>query len=177
MISANSIMYAIFWFAIGALVGAQWTRMRHQVRHIAQAQAGEGSPVTAQEITDEQTVRRRRWPRRLLDTFIVLLFVGSAAQAYYQDSQTRRVADCTNAYSDLFADSLEARSSASASAQQALDVLMETVGQLTTGTEAGTPQVRAKFRAALDEYLLQRTESKKQQAQNPFPPPPRDLCK
>jgi len=65
-------------------------------------------------------------------------------------------------------------SAATAAAQNALDELMSTVGQLTTG--AASPEVREKFRTALQNYLAKRAEAKKRQQNNPYPPSPRDLC-
>lgn len=106
--------------------------------------------------------------------FLVLLGLFSAGQSLYQAAQTRRNADCTRAYADFFADALDARSSTSASAQNALDELMATVGQL---TNAGGPEAAAKFRAALADYLNKRAEAKEQQQLNPYPPAPRDLCR
>lgn len=177
MTSPTNVLYALAWFAFGVLVGAQWTRMRGEVRRIANAQAGE-EPVAPQQNTDEappKPPRSRRWPRRVLDSFVVLLFISSAVQAYVTNEQIQAVVDCQNGYQAGFADALDARSKTSQEAQQALDDLMSTIGSLATGV--ATPENRQRFADALASYLHKRAEAKKQQQEHPYPPSPRDVCK
>lgn len=173
MTALTDLLYPFGCFAFGVIAGAQWTRMRCDLHRIAKAQPVE-APVASHEPTDEKPAKTRRWPRRVLDAVVVLAFISSAVQLYVTNGQIEEVVSCQRAYQAGFADALEARSSAAAAAQNALDELMSTVGQLTTG--AASPEVREKFRTALQNYLAKRAEAKKQQQDNPYPPSPRDLC-
>lgn len=170
------VLYAVVWFAAGVVAGAQWTRMRRDVRRIAEAQAGEET-VAPQEI-DEKPARKRRWPRRVLDTFIVLLFVSSAVQAYVVYDRIQDVVACQKAYQEGFADALEARSAASSAERDALVAWMTTLDELITKTPIGGDPVtaRAKFGGATSEYLKKQADLKQKQQENPYPPSPRDLC-
>lgn len=179
MTASLSVLPAVCWFIFGVIVGAQWTRMRRQVGRLANIHVRREEPVQPPPHT---APRSRRWPRRVLDAFVVLLFIGSAVQAYVtydqlQESADRiqAVVDCQRAYQTGFADALDARSAASTEAQNANDELWATVGQLTSA--AASPETRVKFQAALSNYFDKRAEAKKQQQDNPYPPSPRDLCK
>lgn len=172
----HSFVWTLFGLVMGVIIG----RLSRDVHVMAHRRRGTEKPVT--EVP--KTRRRRPSGRLVLGMLVVGLGLATAVQGLYQDSQTRelaeqtrRTADCTRAYANGFADALDARASASSSAQDALDELMSTVGQLTTGGAAGTPAAREKFRAALEDYLRKRAESKAQQERNPFPPAPRDLCR
>ena len=174
MTALTYVLYAVCWFALGAIAGAQWTRMRRDVRRIADAQIGEG-PVASQEIVDEEPARKRRWPRRVLDVFVVMLFVGSAVQGFVTYERIQEVVSCQRAYQTGFADALEARTATSTEAQNASDELWTTVGKLISGVPSS--ETRSQFLGALDSYLNKRIEAKKKQQENPYPPSPRDLCK
>ena len=110
------VLSALGWFAFGAVVGAQWTRLRREVRRIANAQAGEETVAPHQETGEatSKTARPRRWGRRILDTFVVLLFIGSAVQAYVTNEQITAVVECQNGYHAGWADAFDARQTASA---------------------------------------------------------------
>lgn len=101
--------------------------------------------------------------------FVVLLGIFTAVQSYRQSA-------CMRDYANFFADALDARSKPSASAQDANDELWSTIGKLMTGGQAG-PEAREKFQTALNDFLAKRAAAKEQQQRNPYPPPPRDLCK
>lgn len=174
MTPTTYVLTALGWFVLGVVAGAQWTRMRRDVRRIAKAQAQEEEPVAAPFAVDQDPARRsRRW-RRALDIFVVLLFIASAVQAYFTYGQIKDVQDCQRIYQTGFADALDARSAASTEAQNANDELWATIGQLTAGT--GNAETRTKFQAALANYFDKRAEAKKKQQENPYPPSPRDLC-
>ncbi len=172
MNAINPVIYAVGWFAVGAVAGAQWTRLCRDVRVIATSQDRE-EPVPAPEVTAVSTRRARLW-RTGLDVLVIMLFVASAVQAYVTYGQIQDVVACQRAYQNGFADALDARATASTEAQNALDELMTTVGQLTA--DAASPETRAQFRDALANYLSKRSEAKKKQQENPYPPPPRDAC-
>lgn len=162
---ARSVLLGGCCFVVGFLLG----RMTRDTQRIADV-ITEGEPV------DSKERRRRPSYQAAMGIVVIVLGVATAAQGIYQDSATRRIADCTRAYSDGFAAALDARSEASTAAQNALDELMATVGSLTTGPEAGTSEARERFRSSLSEYLAKRAEAKKQQQENPYPPAPRDVC-
>lgn len=170
------VLYAVAWFALGAVAGAQWTRMRREVRQLANAQTGEDVVASHKDIDKApQRARPRRWPRRVLDTFVVLLFVSSAVNAYVTSDQIQAVVECQRGYQKGFADALDARSKATQEAQEALDELMSIVGTLAGG--AATPENRSRFANALTAYLQKRAEAKRQQQEHPYPPSPHDVCK
>lgn len=164
--ASRSVLWGVCCFVVGFLLG----RMTRDTHRIAEAVLKEGDPVS------EPAVRRRPTYQAVIGVVVVLIGLATAGQGIYQDSATRRIADCTRAYSDGFAAALDARSEASTAAQNALDELMATVGSLTTGPDAGTSEARERFRNSLSEYLAKRAEAKKQQQENPYPPAPRDVC-
>ena len=101
------------------------------------------------EVPAKPSKRKRPSGRLVVGAVVVLLGLITVVQGVYQDARTREVAEqakrtqeCTTAYSNGFADAIEARAAASTSAQQALDDLMGTVGQIATG--AATPEAREK---------------------------------
>jgi hypothetical protein len=171
------VLYAVGWFGFGAIAGAQWTRMRREVRLIANAQAGEDF-VAPQEVIDERSTRKRRWPRRVLDAFVVMLFVASAVQGFVTYERIQDVVDCQKAYQTGFADALEARSAAAGAERDALIAWMRTLDELLTKTQPGGDGVaaRQKFAASTSEYLQKQAELKRKQQENPYPPSPRDVC-
>lgn len=159
------------WAVVGLLIGHMLSRGICDLRVIAVAVNPEESDMAVRP--------HRPWYRRITSNGIVgvvvfVLAVGTVVQGYVSSEATRRIAECTKGYSNGFADALDARSDANASAQQALDDLMTKVGELSAGVS--TPESRAVFRSALNDYLAKRAEAKKQQAENPYPPAPRDVC-
>jgi hypothetical protein len=172
------VLYGASWFVLGVVVGAEWTRMRRDVRRIANAQAGEETVVQHETANDEATRPRRRWTRRVLDAFVVLLFVGSAVQAYITYDRIEEVVACQKAYQSGFADALDARKEPAAVERAALIQWMTTLDQLITKTQPGVDVVaaRQKFAAATSEYLQKQAELTRKQQENPYPPSPRDVC-
>jgi hypothetical protein len=175
------VLSALGWFVLGVFAGAQWTRMRREVQRIANAQAGEETVAQHQE-TDEapsKAPRPRRWPRRILDTFVVLLFIGSAVQAYVTNEQIQGVVACQRAYQTGFADALAARQAASGVEREALVRWMTILDELiSNGRLGGDPAAaRQRFADATREYLQKQNELTRKQQENPFPPSPRDLCR
>lgn len=160
------------WAVVGLLIGHLLSRGICDLHAVA--------VVVNPEETDMPAAPHRPWYRRitsngLIGAVVFVLAVGTVVQGYVASEATRRVAECTRGYSNGFADALDARSDANAAAQQALDDLMTKVGELSSGVS--TPDSRAVFRSALNDYLAKRAEAKKQQAENPFPLAPRDVCK
>jgi len=158
------------WAVVGLLIGHLLSRGICDLRVIAVA-------VNPEDEMAEPP--RKPWHRRVTSNGVIgavvfVLAVATVVQGYVASEATRRIAECTKGYSNGFADALDSRSQANAAAQQALDDLMTKVGELSSGVS--TPESRAVFRSALNDYLAKRAEAKKQQAENPFPPAPRDVC-
>lgn len=172
-----NVLYALGWFAFGVVVGAEWTRMRRDVRCIAAAQAEEET-VAPQHNVDKEPARssKRRWARRVLDAFVVLLFLSSAVQAYITYDRIQAVVACQKAYQAGFADALDARSAASAAERDALVAWMVTLDELVTKTQPDPVAARQKFAAATSAYLQKQAELKRKQQEHPYPPSPRDVC-
>lgn len=169
MTTLQYLAQSIPWAAVGLLAGYMAGRTVRDLDVIAAA-------VTPEEPMTEPRRFRLRF-NHILAAVVFLLAVGSVVQGYVYNATTQRIADCTRGYSNGFADAIDARSQASQDAQSALDDLMESVGTVVFGTDAGTPQARQRFGDALSEFLAKREEAKKQQELNPYPPPPRDVCK
>lgn len=166
---------ALFWFGLGAVFGAQWTRMGRDVRRL-KAKAGERETAVRTAADDQPApAHPPRWLRMILDAVVVLLFLGSAVQAYVTYDRFGDIIACQNGYQAGFADALDARSKATQDAQDALDDLMSTVGRLIAG--GPSPEVRQQFATALTGYLDKRAQAKKRQQEYPYPPSPRDVCK
>lgn len=126
------------------------------------------------DVSKGAAVQRKRPRIRLriehyVAIFLVVLGIFTAVQSWRQSA-------CMKDYANFFADALDARSKPSAEASDANDQLWTNIGQLMAGGQAG-PDARAKFQAALDDFLRKRATSKEQQRLNPLPPPPRDLCR
>jgi hypothetical protein len=159
------------WAVVGLLIGHLLSRGICDLHAVA--------VVVNPEETDMTARPHRPWYRRITSNGVIgavvfVLAVATVVQGYVQNEQTQRIAECTRGYSNGFADALDSRSEANAAAQQALDDLMTKVGELSSGVS--TPDSRATFRAALNDYLNKRAEAKKKQAEHPFPPAPRDVC-
>lgn len=160
------------WAAVGLLAGYLFGRGVRDLETIAAAVTPEESKVD--KPSRFQAVIQKMTGLHVLGIVVFVLAVGTVVQGYVHNEQTQRIAECTKAYSSGFADAIDARSSATSAAQQALDDLMTQVGQLSAGV--ASPESREQFRIALADYLSKREEAKKQQAENPFPAPPRDVC-
>lgn len=169
MTSWGYILQSLPWAIAGALVGFFMGRSTVAVQVIAEA-VQEGADMPAEEI-------RTPWYRKItamhvIGTVVVLLGIFTAVQGYVLNDATHRLGQCQVAYSNGFADALDARSQASQDAQNALDDFLVKVSSATPTIEG-----RDLVRQALDDYLAKRAEAKKTQAAHPFPDPPRDACK
>jgi hypothetical protein len=171
-----NLLCEVIWSVLCVAVGFGWGRYnRRAIETIAVAAVARGGSVAV----EETSARRRLRFEHVIAAFLVLLGLFTAAQSWYQSERTRQNAECTRAYADGFADALDARSEASAAAQNALDAWMTTLDELMTKTPPGADPTasRERFRAATVEYLSKRAEAKKQMRDNPFPAAPRDLCR
>lgn len=178
MTSWAYIVQSVPWALAGLVVGCLIGRSTVAVETIADA-VQEGDPVP--DIDAPKPKRRKRF--RLTSNHVigvVLLVLGgfTIAQSYVQNAATERqslaterLAICTQAYSDGFADAIEERSKASTDAQNALDEFMFSLAQATP-TQEGRDRARAAFTA----YIDKRAAAKRAQAEHPYPAPPRDVC-
>lgn len=166
MTSWSYIAESLPWAIAGLLAGYFMARSTVAVATIAAA-AKEEIPVA-----DQPSRRPRFSATHVIGVVVALLGIFTAVQSYVQGEATERLAVCTQAYSNGFADAIEERSKASADAQNALDDFITAVAKATP-TEAGRDQVRKAF----DDYLSKRATAKKAQAENPYPAPPRDVCR
>lgn len=166
---------SLIWAAAGLVIGFAFgrltrtvDRMAANVETITDAVTEEGRAVT--------TKRRRRRPsyEQTIGAVVVLLGLFTAAQGLYQDSATRRVAECVQAYSNGFADAIDQRSAANAERDAAFDSLITTVAESTAASE--DPGAAQRFRDALAQYLEKRAQQRATAERNPFPPAPRDVC-
>ncbi len=157
------------WIVAGLLVGFFVGRSTVAATAIIDAAQGEGNGMPD---TSAPKKRRRVTSNGVIAFMLILLGTATAVQSYVQGEATERLTQCQTAYANGFADALDARASASSEAQDALDDLLTTVAAITP-----TPAGRENFRLALDEYLSKRAEAKRAQADNPYPPAPRDVCK
>ena len=162
----QSLPLGISGLVVGSVAGfgAGW------VARAAGTQDSKENPVPVSET-------RNPWWRKvtgvqIVGLFVLLLAIGSTVQGYTQSVATERLALCQQAYNDGFADALEARSTANAEAQRALDDLMVVVGDVLTQAQDQKVLVEA-----VEEYLLKRQQARETQAANPYPEPPRDACK
>lgn len=158
------------WFVLGIGSGfaARWwidTIRRRRRRR---------SATTPPETTVSDKRQRFDVPR-IVNLIIVLLVIGSAVQAYTFNARTKAIVDCLNGYAIGVAAALDARSNASAAAQRALDGFLGTVGQVISGQASADGRVLVG--TALAEYLDKRRKAVDEQARNPYPPAPVDLCK
>jgi len=175
----NYIAQSVPWMLAGLLVGWLMGRSTVAVETIAEAvQEGDDVPETTTPATNLR--RRRRFnATHFIGVLLVLLGAFTIVQAYLQDvaterqsRATERLAQCTNAYASGFADAIEQRSKSTAEAQDALDTLLSEFAKITP-----TPDGRDAARRALSDYLTKRAEAKRTQAENPYPAPPRDVCR
>jgi hypothetical protein len=154
------------WIVAGLLVGFFVGRSTVAAEVIADG-TQEGDDMSG------KSKRRFRFTSNgVIAALLVMLGIATAVQSYVQSEATERLAVCQQAYSNGFADALDARSDATQAAQNALDDLLSSVASITP-----TPQGRDQFRAALTEYLDKRAAAKRAQKEHPYPPAPRDVCK
>ncbi|MFE0021896.1 hypothetical protein [Amycolatopsis sp. NPDC059021] len=162
----ESAAWALLGFVGGYLLG----RAARDVHRVATA------ITTEDTVPDDQPPRSRlRAPggHVILGLVVVLLGVLTVAQGIVTNNATRRIAECQAAYSNGFADALDARADATADAQTALDELMRAI----SGYLANPPVPPDKVRTAIGDYLAQRAKAESERQQHPYPPPPRDLCR
>lgn len=166
-LSLTYIVQSVPWALVGLLAGFFLGRSIVAVEAVTDAGPDEEATVP--------TPPRRR-PRISGNTVIaaVLIVFGllGAAQAYTQSNATDRIVGCLRDYGNQVADALDARGTATTEAQQALDDLL---GQVSSATP--TAEGRDLVRRALAEYLSKRAAAKTAQAEHPYPPAPRDVCK
>lgn len=168
MTSLSYILQSVPWTLAGVLVG--WFMCRAAI--VADAIAG--VVLEGDAMPDEQ-IRVPWWKHitsmHVIGAVVVFLGVFTAVQGYVQNEANERLALCTKAYSDGFADAIDVRSKASAEAQEALDDFITAIAKATPTAEG-----REQIRRAFNDYLSKRAAAKKAQEENPFPAPPRDVC-
>lgn len=168
MTSWTYIVESTPWIAAGLLVGFFVGRSTVAAEVIAESAQVEGEGVSG-----KTSKRRFRFTSNgVIAVLLVVLGIATAVQSYVQSEATARLTDCQIAYANGFADALDARSTATADAQNAQDELWATIAALSP-----SPQAREQFRDALKVYLGKRAAAKKAQKENPYPPAPRDVCK
>lgn len=169
------ITQSVPWILVGLVVGWFMGRSTVAVEVIADAvHDDEVDDMSGNDRSNNAEPRHARFTTiHALGLVVVLLGIFTAVQGYVQGEATARLVDCHRAYSTGFADAIDARSRAAADSQAALDDLLMKVSLALPNTESGGEQVRI----ALTDYLKKREEAKKTQAENPYPPAPRDLCK
>lgn len=155
------------WTLLGFVLGTLFGWIVRDVRRIADA-------VTEEDTVPARTLWKRPSGQALLGAIVFALGIATVVQGLYQNASIRRVSDCQTAYTTGFADALDARSSAAASAQDSLDTLMTKVGDV---FQHSTADSRATVQQAVDDYLAARSKAKATASKNPYPPAPRDLCK
>lgn len=175
MTSLTYIVESTSWIAIGLLVGFFLGRSTVAAGAIADAVYPKGDSMPEDTGPD---VKRRRRPRLtatvVLGVVIAALGVFTAVQSYVQSEATERLTACQQAYTDGFADAIDARSQASADAQEALDEWMTKVNEV---IKTPSPEAAKQIREAFQEYLDARAEAKETQQDHPYPPAPRDVCR
>lgn len=172
MTSWEYITQSVPWIAVGLLVGFFMARSTVAVEQIADVVQNEAGHMSGNDKSDPKPRRSRFTSTHVLGAVVVVLGVFTAVQGYVQGEATARLTECQTAYANGFADALEARSEASADAQDAVDELWSTVAAIMQ-----SPQGREEFAAALDKYQKRRADARKAQEEHPFPPAPRDMCK
>jgi hypothetical protein len=187
------------WAGAGFVGGLVVGRTARDVRHIAQAvqpeppttpdRPGHASGGPDMPSTPDQPPaspppqperRARRWARRLdrvtsqrMTAIVVLLLaIATVAQGVVEGQATQRLTHCQSSYSNRLADAIDARSTASATAQDALDQLVTAVGAALHGGQVGAGD----FQRAIAQYQTKRAALKRQQAEHPYPAPPRTVC-
>lgn len=171
MTSWTYILQSVPWSLAGLLIGVFIGRLTVAVDAVANA-VQEGEPAMPEQPTQRRRVRLRITSNTVLVGVLVALGLLTGVQAYVQGQATDRLAECQATYSNGIADALDARSTASAETQQALDELLGTVSSAAPTSEGGQ-----QVRQALADYMAKRAKAKTAQKDNPYPPAPRDACK
>ena len=176
----SSLIYIVQstpWVVAGLLVGFFVGRSTVAASVIIEAAQDEGDDM--RESSAPKKKRVRVTSNGVIAALLIVLGIATAVQASVQsgvneqqNQANARQDACQTAYANGFADALEARSKATAEAQDAVDELWATVAAIMQ-----SPEGREEFRVALDKYLTKRADAKKAQTENPFPPAPRDMCK
>lgn len=105
---------------------------------------------------------------------VMLLAIATVGQGWVEGAADRTLLQCQQNYANGVAAALDARTDASAAAQNALDTLVTTIGQaISTPPTAATHGAVEK---AITTYLVTRTQLKAQQAAHPYPPAPSTAC-
>jgi len=167
----QSGIWAVCGFVIGFLAGVLVRDIRRDVHRIAEVVEGEAAVEDNLPCVPRW---RRQWLRPLIGIVVITLGIFTAVQGVWQGAELRRVSGCQQAYSNGFADAIDARTQASGDAQNALDKLMSTVGAV---MQSADPARRGDLQQAIRDYLDARTRAKATQQAHPYPPAPRDLCK
>lgn len=164
------------WAVVGLLAGYLLGRGIRVLERIDTADSSEESTV---EQRSRGARLRKITGNHVLGAVVFLLAFGTVVQGYIQNEQTKRVGECTRAYSNGFADAIDARSQASSEEREALVQWMRTLDELITKAPLGgdPAEGRRKFGQATSEYLKKQADLKQKQQENPFPAPPRDVCK
>lgn len=126
--------------------------------------------------TEGADVKQTRWWPKfdyVITALFLTLAVLTAVQGYVLGNRTDELSRCQLAYSTGFADAIDARSQATAQAQEALDQWMTTVN---ASIQTPSPEAAVLIRQAFTDYLNARAEAKKTQQDNPYPPAPREAC-
>lgn len=172
----NYLVERVPWAVVGLLVGYLLGRGIRDLDRIAAAVNPEESNV------DQRS--RGAWLRKatvthVLGVVVFILAVGTVVQGYVHNQQTKKIAECTRGYSNGFADALDARSEAQVAEREALVAWMRTLDELMTKAPMGSDPAaaRQRFAAATSEYLKKQAELRQKQQDNPYPDPPRDICK
>ncbi|MGW5720764.1 hypothetical protein ACWEVP_31645 [Amycolatopsis sp. NPDC003865] len=166
-------LQSIGWGGAGFLAGLLVGRAARDVHRIATAVTGKNP----EDGDKPMPARRPRWTERapstsLIAIVVVCLGVVTVVQGIVQSDATARVTRCQVNYSNDFSDALDARTRASTDAQNALDELLTTVGETLNGNTTS----RTRIQQAINDYLAKRAAVKHEQAQHPYPPPPRESC-
>lgn len=179
-VSSGEVAYvvaALAWSAVGFLAGALVVRVAMEVHEIRESvvvsHQDEGSRTKHLRVGVRRVVGKID-ATRLLGIMLLLLAFATTLQTFYQAHRSAelgreqvRLSQCQITYQNGFADALDARTTATNEAQQALDELIETITQA-SGRDAS--------RAALAKYVEVRERQKRTSEKNPFPPAPRDVC-
>lgn len=176
----TSLTYAVEsvpWIVAGLIAGffmGRSTVALTVIAHAVQVRDNERSPMPEQDPAPPATKRWRFSLVHVMGAALIGLSVFGVVQNNAQDDATARLAVCQAAYANGFADALDARSKASAESQVALDEWMAKVNAI---IQAPTAEAAAQIRRAFADYQAARSEAKKKQEANPYPDPPRDVCK
>lgn len=173
MTALSYLAQSLPWGIVGLLVGHLLTRGAFEF--VAEVAHPEG------RMNEKKPNLLRRWLTydRIIGLVVFTLAVATVVQGYVASESTRRIAECTRGYSNGFADALDARSSAATAEREALVQWMRTLDELMTKAPLGgdPAAARQRFAAATSEYLKKQAELRQKQQENPYPDPPRDICK